>query len=450
MKVSSKFLLIFISASIILIFSFLSRAEHFTGHEQLNITFVNHSGVSSNTLSNNFGVTITNTTKTAVFFTQNAGKTGNSLTLNKCNLANSTIVSCVRNGTQSIELEVYTAEFDSGIIVRRGNLTIGAGTQTATVDLVNTTNLSTSFILFSNTANNSINQEERFLFFANFTNETVIQFSRNGTQDKSDIEWQVIEFTDNSTVQAGTNSIDGTTTRISVNITRVDLTKSFIVIFYNATRTIGNEGRYGVRTSFINETQINLSRNTGSAGDRIDISWFVVSLNHTNASVQQINTTQTGLETNVTITEVNLSRTVAVGSYEIGTNGLNVYKTAVNFTNTTVFQEIVSNINAPGNQRTSTWFIIQFPFTTSAAPAPSDTCTPPSNTNWTINAPDNCVISGQSINVTRIFINGRSGTVIFRNSNITSLDCRIEPNPDAVQDNITVSIEATVSWGNAC
>jgi len=93
---------------------------------------------------------------------------------------------------------------------------------------------------------------------------------------------------------------------------------------------------------------------------------------------------------------------------------------------------------------------LAIPFNPLVAVAAGDTCTPPSNTNWTINAPDNCVISGQNINVTRIFINGRSGTVIFRNSNITSLDCRIEPNPDAIQDNITVSIETSVSWGNAC
>ena len=90
---------------------------------------------------------------------------------------------------------------------------------------------------------------------------------------------------------------------------------------------------------------------------------------------------------------------------------------------------------------------LAIPFNPLVAAAAGDTCTPPSNTNWTINAPDNCVISGQNINVTRIHIRGGSGYVIFRHSNITSLDCRVEPNAGA---SIMVGIEAGVSWGNAC
>jgi hypothetical protein len=79
--------------------------------------------------------------------------------------------------------------------------------------------------------------------------------------------------------------------------------------------------------------------------------------------------------------------------------------------------------------------------------AATDSCTPPVNTNWTIEASDNCVIDGQSISVTRIYIQGATGYVIFRHSNITSLDCRIEPNTNA---RIMVAVEKGVSWGNSC
>ncbi|MBI2232362.1 MAG: DUF2341 domain-containing protein [Candidatus Aenigmarchaeota archaeon] len=80
------------------------------------------------------------------------------------------------------------------------------------------------------------------------------------------------------------------------------------------------------------------------------------------------------------------------------------------------------------------------------------TCNPPplnqgNPVNWTIEASDNCVIDGKSIQVTNIFIQGSSGTVIFRNSNVTATDCRIQPNAGSL---ITLAIEAFVNWGNAC
>ncbi|MBS3053405.1 MAG: hypothetical protein J4469_02780 [Candidatus Aenigmarchaeota archaeon] len=46
-----------------------------------------------------------------------------------------------------------------------------------------------------------------------------------------------------------------------------------------------------------------------------------------------------------------------------------------------------------------------------------------------------------------MLIRGNSGTVIFKHSNITSTDCRIQPNAGAL---ITLAIEAFVNWGNGC
>jgi len=366
--------------AITLLFSIPAYAEHFTGHEQLNVTNVTAgTRLNATPASINVAISVRNTSKAFIVFSQESGKTLNALSNLKANILNTTVAYFVKNLTGSIDFVYFVAEFDSGMIVRRGNLTVAAGTKTSLIDLQNRTNLSKAFIIFSNTANNSAGGvEDRFMFFANFTNETVMQFSRNDTQDKSDIEWQVVEFFDNSTVQAGTANMTDTSSRVLANINPVDLTRSFIVISWNASGTNGAESRYLVRASFVNSTQINLSRATGAvaqppqAGDRIDISWFVITLNHTNASVQHVNTTQTGLQTNTTITEVNLSRAIIIGSYETSGGDFGDVMTKVNFTNSTRIQETTATTATPATARLSTWFIIEFPFTAPApAPAPA-------------------------------------------------------------------------------
>ncbi len=44
-------------------------------------------------------------------------------------------------------------------------------------------------------------------------------------------------------------------------------------------------------------------------------------------------------------------------------------------------------------------------------------------------------------------VSGGSGTVIFRHSNVTATDCRVQPNAGSL---ITLAIEAFVNWGNGC
>lgn len=77
----------------------------------------------------------------------------------------------------------------------------------------------------------------------------------------------------------------------------------------------------------------------------------------------------------------------------------------------------------------------------------TDTCTPPGGTDWTIEASDNCFLDTQTINVGRILIKGNTGTVTFKNSNIISTDCRIEP---SAGQGITLAILPTTTWRNAC
>jgi len=73
-------------------------------------------------------------------------------------------------------------------------------------------------------------------------------------------------------------------------------------------------------------------------------------------------------------------------------------------------------------------------------------CYPEAGKNWVIDATDACVIDTQTYSVKNITFNG-SGTVTFRNVNISSTGCSITP---TVGESILLVIEPTTRWENAC
>lgn len=314
----------------------------------------------------NVSISLTNTSRSFLLFTQSFTR-GDSYS---GNIINSTLLQFVNNsygapaGDRN-EIHYFVPEFDSGIRVLRGNVTVNDGIQTAIVDLNTTINLSKAFVLFSldNNRNNIFTDDDRLKYFANFTNSSNIQFSRNDTLGRNNIQWQVVEFLDDSTVQYGTTNLSDTTRSVLVNIGSVDLTKSFIVFSFNSTNTQGREANFTVRANFTDSNTLQFTRFDAFANTRIDISWFVISINSTGATVQSrtVNLTSSN-EDNFTINEVDLSRSVIIMSNECELSGQDVALSCnptVNFSNSTQVRIYSSSITQ--SNALATFFVIEFP-----------------------------------------------------------------------------------------
>lgn len=343
----------------------LAFADHYTGHTQLNVTYLNTDFFNTPNIAASTSITqnisaIGNISRAILWFSQSEELNDNVYT---GQIANSTQLIFRRLKTAIGNISWFITEFDSGVKVTRGNVSIGEGAYTATVNIQNATNLSTAFLLFSYAYNGTL--LDSGYIFGNFTNTTELFFSRNDTKEVHDIEWQVIEFLDNTTVLSGTNTMNGNILNVDINFTTpIDVSRSFPVISFNATGVGGVTARALLRANITNSTQMKVFRTGGQAGSLITFSWFVVTLNNTNASVQRFDANLTvGSEERVTITEVNLSRAVIHGYTTTSISSPGTANFAVNFSNSTVVN--LWRRTASGSDTRGTFYVIEFPFTAS-------------------------------------------------------------------------------------
>ncbi len=184
-----------------------------------------------------------------------------------------------QDGNGIIDLRVFTVEFDTGVDVQHGTVTLTSGTS---IDQsITSIDTSKSFIIMSHklsTAESDWNGSS--LPSARFLSGVSLRFEVGESATQSlHIAYQVVQITELGSVQSGTTIITSSQTSNSATITSIDTAKSFMVCSYhfnnNGVKLFQNQGT--VQGKFDSSTSISFSR--GVAQGTIMIFWFVIQMN---------------------------------------------------------------------------------------------------------------------------------------------------------------------------
>ena len=196
--------------------------------------------------------------------------------------------------TSSTNLEVAVAAAGTPVVswqvVEFTNASVQSGdehfdtTDNSMTDPITSVNTAKSWLVYTHTsASGSSSNIGQKLVRGRITNSTTLTFDRSDTGQSMDLTWYLIEFTDNTSVQAGTAHFDDTETQQNVNLTSVNTAKSFAVGGASM-----QEGRSGYNNNdnpgvgwmtheLTSASNLRITRaRTGSA--TADMGWFVVTI----------------------------------------------------------------------------------------------------------------------------------------------------------------------------
>lgn len=181
-----------------------------------------------------------------------------------------------------VNIQYEVLEFSSGVTVQRGTVSSNSFTDTGadiTLDVsITSVNTNKSFpLVFVSNGGGSYGHND--FIKAAFTSSTVLRLSHSDATSPStetnNVDWQVVEFTDGTTVAP--YSVTSSSSSVTVNITSIDLNRSFLVTSYlynNAGTNTGNEIYWTSR--FSSSSQVILERGTSEAAT--DFTFYVVQL----------------------------------------------------------------------------------------------------------------------------------------------------------------------------
>ena len=249
-----------------------------------------------------------------------------------CRFNNATSIIAERYQADDPITMTYQVVESENIRVQRGSTTFATTDTTKDVTLTTPINLNKSIILFSQRLNaGATSGTVQFYHIAEFVDNQTIRFTRGTSGSTSQIEWQVIEFTDQTTVQSGTitgwdlETINDERTTLP---TSVNTSLSWMVYSY----TITNVGlsRTSITGELENETTLHFWKESSSSGANTGtVSWFVVSMPpDLNASVQR-GTYSTSATTDylkdITINSVDRDRSFSYFGHATCTGSGNAY-----------------------------------------------------------------------------------------------------------------------------
>ena len=176
------------------------------------------------------------------------------------------------NGQEAMDIAYEIIELGSDVSVQRGNNTF-TGTMNNTT-LTTPVDLNKSFVLASpRAAGSGVEMDDNFVT-AQFVDNSTIRFTRKGTNASVEVFWQVVEFTDATTVQSG-NIINTTSKTASNTTTSVDTNRTFVLYTANSAATSNDLGEVYWGVNQTGSTTISLNREDQTSGS---IYWHSVEL----------------------------------------------------------------------------------------------------------------------------------------------------------------------------
>lgn len=243
-------------------------------------------------------------------------------------LTDATTITFERIDSHNAEVKIswYVVEFEEGVRVERGTENF-SGQSTKTDDIDNATDLAKSFCLISyKTDGHHFGPDDfcRSRLLDDGGQKKIEMSFAGATVGK--VDWQVIEIEDGGEVQSGLVNLAGSKAMRDVNISDVDLTKSFLVFSYKVNGE-ANPDALAIRGHISDTDKLTFERNSSSSGISADISWFVVQMTDGTSMQQKDITLAAGDEKGDTaIDPVTIDETsVHIGSLQqFGKNERNV------------------------------------------------------------------------------------------------------------------------------
>jgi hypothetical protein len=237
----------------------------------------------------------------------------------------------------------------AGTWVQRGTVTGTVASLTATIDSVSP---SKTFVLHTATSTSSGSSLAKFTSM--MTVPTEINFQRYGTGTTGTIDWEAIT-SDDITVQRNVADFASTTSQVNVDISAVDLSKSFIIIDGRVNSgTTANNVRGHFDAQFINSTRIQITR--GVTGTAAAAGWQVVEWN--NSVVQSNRVSFSATSQTVGVSAVNTSRSILFFSRSLTATGVGSNMVMGNITSSTsIVFEKAYNVGAAS----VSWFLVELP-----------------------------------------------------------------------------------------
>ncbi len=164
--------------------------------------------------------------------------------------------------------------------VQRGTTSLASGdaSRSATVAAVDTT---TSWLVYSHSTDNGSSSDiGQKLVRGIVTNGTTLTFDRSSTGQAMDVSWELIEFTDATTVQRDNAAFSGAATTVNASITSVDPSRSIGVGGYDlfggrsAYTSNDNPGVGWFTTRLTTATNLQVRRDAALA--TADLGWSVI------------------------------------------------------------------------------------------------------------------------------------------------------------------------------
>lgn len=225
-------------------------------------------------------------------------------------LTNGTTLTFTRGGTTgSVDIRWTVVEYSVGVSVQRGTDNLTAETTNKTITSVDTAK---TFVLLSASYTGASYFNARPFARAELTTATNLALTvDDATNSLLTVAWQVVEFTDTTSVQSGTVNLGAAATSVTDAITSVDTGKAFLVFSYEGVAVSGSDGvdNANIRGRITSPTQLTFDRNL--AEDEFRITWFVVELETgavQNVALSQADTVGTS---NNAISEVDTANSVA-------------------------------------------------------------------------------------------------------------------------------------------
>jgi outer membrane protein assembly factor BamB len=256
------------------------------------------SGIATMTTQSVLNVAITSVdlTRSVLFMTVSADNTDPNNGLVRGQLTSGTNIQFNRTGTTTtVTIKWMVATFGRAVSVQRGTTAVTAGPMNVALTAVD---LSKTFVITTWQKIGSTYGADDILR-SRLTSTTNLEFSHGtGTFDGT-ADWQVITM-DGASVQSGDTTIASGASSLTVPVTAVDTTKTFLLASW--TSDTDGIGMNYVRGRITSPTQLTFDR--GVTGSTLSLTWYLVTLNDGS-------TVQSG---NASFGAATLTSTVTLGS----------------------------------------------------------------------------------------------------------------------------------------
>lgn len=176
----------------------------------------------------------------------------------------------VYDRSNSINVQWYVVEYNSGVRVQRGTISQSGTTVNASIPLTLSA-VNQAFVTWSKTplgSDSSFSSDDPIV--GQITSTSNVQFRASGSNANHIIWWQVIEYTDPTDINVQTilTSMTGNQTNRNISISAVDRSKSFVLAGYRSSGSGNDIDERMMSAEFNSSTQVRIRR--GGSGDNME------------------------------------------------------------------------------------------------------------------------------------------------------------------------------------